>query len=172
MTSSVLIDLLQLIEAHGVEIWLDGGWGVDALLGVQTRAHKDVDIIARVSDLQTIGEALGTRGFAVRAGGTPSNYVLADRAGLEVDVHAVRFDANGNGVYRMANGQDWIYPAAGFAGRGTIGDHPVQCLSAGAQVLCHADGYVPTEKDIEDMELLRARFGVELPPHLRREVTR
>jgi hypothetical protein len=35
-------------------------------------------------------------------------------------------------------------------------------------VLCHAQGYVPTEKDLRDMELLQARFGVELPLHLRR----
>ena len=29
-------------------------------------------------------------------------------------------------------------------------------------------GYVLTEKHLGDMELLRARFGVKLPPHLRR----
>jgi len=26
-----------------------------------------------------------------------------------VDIHAVSFD-DGNGTYRMENGQDWIYP--------------------------------------------------------------
>ena len=45
----------------------------------------------------------------------------------------------------------------------------VRCLTPEVQVLCHAHGYVPTEKDFRDMELLRARFGVELPPNLRRE---
>jgi hypothetical protein len=40
--------------------------------------------------------------------------------------------------------------------------------AAETQVLCHAHGYVPTEKDLRDMELLQGRFGVELPPHLRR----
>jgi hypothetical protein len=34
----------------------------------------------------------------------------------------------------------------------------------------HAHGYVPKEKDLRDMELLKARFGVELPPHLRRQI--
>jgi hypothetical protein len=43
----------------------------------------------------------------------------------------------------------------------------VRCLSPEVQVLCHAHGYVPTEKDLRDMELLKERFGVELPPHLR-----
>ena len=168
MTSSALVDLLQLIATAGVEIWLDGGWGVDALLGAQTRPHKDVDIIVRVSDLQKLGEILQAKAFAIRPGGTASNFVLVDRSGLEIDIHAITFDSGGNGIYRMANGQDWIYPAAGFGGRGSVDAYSVRCLSPHAQVLGHADGYAPTEKDIEDMERLRARFGVELPPHLRR----
>jgi hypothetical protein len=68
----------------------------------------------------------------------------------------------------MENGRDWIYPADGFGGRGVIAGTSVRCLSAAAQVLCHAHGYVPTEKDLRDMELLSERFGVELPPQLTR----
>src|SRR5439155_867910 len=143
-------------------------WGVDALLGEETRPHKDVDIIARLSNTEKLREILHRNGFVIRPGGTPSNFVLADSSGREIDVHAVTFDETGNGVYRMVNGQDWIYPAAGFGGQGTVSNVPVRCLSPDAQVLCHAHGYVPTEKDIEDMERLRARFGVELPAHLRR----
>ncbi len=171
MTSSALLELLRLFEAAEIEIWLDGGWGVDALLGVQTRPHNDVDLIARVSDLHRLRDVLQARGFAEQPGGTPSSFVLADAAGLEVDVHAVRFNENGDGVYRMANGQDWIYPAAGFNGRGTVSGYAVRCLSPEAQVLGHAHGYAPTAKDVEDMERLHARFGVELPPHLRRPVS-
>jgi len=51
MTSSALIDLLRLIEDAGISVWLDGGWGVDALLERQTRPHKDVDIILCRSDV-------------------------------------------------------------------------------------------------------------------------
>lgn len=28
-----------------MRVWLDGGWGVDALLGRQTRPHDDMDIV-------------------------------------------------------------------------------------------------------------------------------
>jgi lincosamide nucleotidyltransferase A/C/D/E len=45
MTPEALVDLLQLFESTGIEVWLDGGWAVDALLGEQTGPHKDVDII-------------------------------------------------------------------------------------------------------------------------------
>ena len=82
-------------------------------------------------------------------------------------MHAVTFDANGNGVYRMATGTDWVYPAEGFAGRGLVNGKAVRCLSATTQVLCHAHGYAPTEKDRRDMALLQRRFGVDLPSHLK-----
>jgi len=168
MTPTALVDLLSLFESAGIEMWLDGGWAVDALLGTQTRPHKDVDIILRVADLPKLREILGPRGFETRNGGTQSNFVLADRSGLEVDVHAIVFDRDGNGVYRMENGSDWIFPAAGFSGRGVVQGIGVRCLSPETQVLCHSQGYVPTEKDWRDMELLEARFDVELPPQLRR----
>ena len=168
MTASALVELLRLFERASIPVWLDGGWGVDALLGEQTRKHKDVDIIPRVSDVEKLRELLAERNFAFKEGKPPDSFVLADGAGLEVDIHAVAFDEEGNGIYRMQNGEDWIFPAEGFGGRGVVAGMTVRCLSPTVQVLCHAHGYVPVEKDFRDMELLRERFGVELPPQLRR----
>jgi lincosamide nucleotidyltransferase A/C/D/E len=169
MTADASVDLLELLESAGIEVWLDGGWAVDAALGEQTRPHKDLDIILRVSDVPHLRQVLGRRGFRVQEGGTDSSFVLVNNSGLEVDVHAIMFDRSGHGVYRMQNGSDWIFPAAGFAGRGAVQHLVVRCLSPDVQVLCHAHGYVPTEKDIRDMELLQDRFGVEVPAHLRRQ---
>jgi lincosamide nucleotidyltransferase A/C/D/E len=107
------------------------------------------------------------RGFAIKEGMPPSSFVLADGSGLEVDIHANVFDDGGNGVYRMQNGEDWIFPAKGFGGRGSVGDRSVSCLSPSTQVLCHANGYAPTEKDLRDMARLQEHFGVELPSQLR-----
>jgi lincosamide nucleotidyltransferase A/C/D/E len=168
MTSLVLVELLRLMEGAEIPVWLDGGWGVDALLGAQTRTHKDVDIIVRLEDVPRLQELLARKSFSVREGKPPDSFVLADGHGFEVDVHAVAFDDEGNGVYRMQNGEDWVYPAEGFSGRGLVGGMSVRCLSPAVQVLCHAHGYQPTEKDIRDVELLRERFGVELPGHLQR----
>jgi lincosamide nucleotidyltransferase A/C/D/E len=117
MTSAALVELLQLFESAAIRVWLDGGWGVDALLQTQTRAHKDVDILISVADVAKLQELLARRSFVVREGKPPDSFVLADSAGLEVDVHAVTFDDHGNGVYRKQNGEDWIYPAEGSAGK-------------------------------------------------------
>lgn len=169
MPSSSVTDLLRLVEGAAIPVWLDGGWGVDALLGMQTGPHKDVDLILPVLDVPKLRELLEDRGFALKEGKPPNSFVLADGSGLEVDVHAVRFDDEGNGVYRMENGEDWIYPADGFSGRGAIEGMTVRCLTPEVQVLCHAHGYTATEKDFRDMALLKERFGVELPPHLSKD---
>lgn len=171
MTSAALVELLRLFESAEISVWLDGGWGVDALLQIQTRTHKDVDIVLPVADVPKLHELLALRGFVVREGKPPNSFVLANDAGLEVDVHAVTFNDAGNGVYRMQNGEDWIYLAEGFSGRGIVGQMSVRCLSPTTQVLCHAYGYVSTEKDFRDMERLKDCFGVELPPQLRRSTS-
>ena len=166
MKPSDLLELLGMLDSALIDTWLDGGWGVDALLREQTRPHRDVDVIVRVSDVPELRSILELRGFGLKEGSPPNSFVLADGCGLEVDVHAVVFDDAGNGVYRMENGQDWIYPAEGFAGRGLVDGIEVRCLTPEVQVLCHAHGYEPVAKDLRDMEHLRARFAVELPPHL------
>jgi lincosamide nucleotidyltransferase A/C/D/E len=168
MTATALVELLHLFESAALPVWLDGGWGVDALLQTQTRPSKDVDLVLAVADVPRLCELLAVRGFAVREGQPPHSFVLADGAGLEVDVHAVTFDGAGNGVYRMQSGAEWVYPAEGFNGRGLVAGVAVRCLSPAAQVLGYAHGYVPVEKDFRDMERLAERFGAELPPQLRR----
>jgi lincosamide nucleotidyltransferase A/C/D/E len=35
---------LDVWERAGITVWLDGGWGVDALVGRPTREHDDLDI--------------------------------------------------------------------------------------------------------------------------------
>jgi lincosamide nucleotidyltransferase A/C/D/E len=105
----------------------------------------------------------------VKPGGTPSNFVLADPLGREVDVHAIEFDDRGYGTFRLADGRRWPFPPSAFTGRGRVMGREARCLSAEAQVQCHGQGYVPSEKDLRDMESLQARFGVVLPLHLCRQ---
>src|SRR5437879_3145751 len=80
MTSSALVELLQLFIDSDLEIWLDEGWGVDALLGVQTRPHKDVDLIVRIGDLGKLREILGTKGSLSGTVARPRGGVLGRAA--------------------------------------------------------------------------------------------
>lgn len=36
-----VLDVLAAFDAGGIDYWVDGGWGIDALLGRQTREHRD-----------------------------------------------------------------------------------------------------------------------------------
>jgi lincosamide nucleotidyltransferase A/C/D/E len=164
MTADDVVRIVDRLEAAGIEAWVEGGWGVDALAGEQTRPHDDLDLIVRVADVPVMREILGRDSFGLVEGELDSNFVLRDSQGREVDVHPVRFDGRGDGIYQMANGHDWVFPAAGFAGRGQVGPRNVRCLTAEVQMLCHATGYEPGATDVHDMRLLNARFGTALLP--------
>lgn len=164
MTASDVLEVLDRLGAAGIDVWIHGGWGVDSLLCEQTRPHDDLDVIVRVVDVPAMQAALSDVGYRLENGGPETNFVLRDEQGCQVDVHPVRFDEEGNGIYRMENGEDWPFPAAGFAGKGRVSDRDVQCLTPEVEMLCHSEGYVPGETDFHDMRLLNARFGTRLLP--------
>jgi len=167
-----VISIYQVLSDNGIQVWLSGGWGIDALLQEQTRPHKDLDIIMLVDDIVRMRELLGRDGYALKelwsenswvmdAHGTeiPTAFVLQDSEGREVDAHAMRLDDRGNGVPAWA-AEGFIFRREDLAGEGTITGVAVRCLSPEMQVLCHA-GYELPEEHLRDMELLHERFGVE-----------
>lgn len=168
MDAATAVALVDLLEDRDVDIWLDGGWGVDALLGEQQREHDDLDLVARLEHSELIVQTLTEAGFELVAGGPPKSFVLVDGEGKQVDVHPVVFDeSRGGAVYVNTDGSEWVYPTQGFTGRGAIGGRLVRCLSPEAQVLVHA-GYDLGEKDYRELRLLHERFGVELAPDVLR----
>lgn len=166
MEPTEVVRVLEALGERGVTAWIDGGWGVDALLGEHVRKHDDLDLVVELADVASVTEALAGLGYELVAGEPPLSFVLVDAAGRQVDVHPVVLDEEGGGVYRMDDGRDWIYPAQGFTGRGRVAGSAVRCLSPEVQVLVH-DGYELEEKDFRELRLLHERFGVELPERVR-----
>ena len=162
MDSETLLAVVGRLEADGIDAWLDGGWGVDALLGHQTRDHDDLDLVVERHHVSRIVELLNGLGYFLVAGAPPKSFVMVDARGRQVDVHPVTFNAEGGGVYEMDDGTEWVYPSEGFTGRGRVDERPVRCLSPTVQVLVHA-GYELTQTDYRELYLLRERFGVEPP---------
>jgi lincosamide nucleotidyltransferase A/C/D/E len=163
MSAANVVQILDWLSAGDVHVWLDGGWGVDALLGEQTRAHKDLDLIVLAEDASHMRGLLSRHGFEVDRG-PEWNFVLRDDRGREVDVHPVRFDDQGNGHLRTEAGEPFVHSGSAFAGRGSVAGHDVECLAAEAQMLNHSRGYVPSDTDYHDMRRLNARLGTRLLP--------
>src|SRR4030042_3091379 len=171
MNTSDVINLYKVRTQNGIDTWIDGGWGVDALLGQQTRPHADVDIVVQQKDVPKLRELLEEQGYkdVPRDDTSAWNFVLGDNNSHLVDVHAIVFDDKRNGLYGPIE-RGVMYPAASLTGKGTINGQPVKCISAEHMVKFHT-GYALDENDFKDVTALCERFGIEYPSeytHLKR----
>ena len=160
MSAQDVRTLLATMEWAGVRCWLDGGWGVDALLGRQTRPHNDLDLVVVCLDLSVARSALVTQGFAVLRDWLPTTLSMRDGEGREVDFHPIEPTADGGGDQLLPDGSRYHYspPAVG-----SVDGRPVQCAPVEGQVEMHL-GYEPRDTDHADMRALAAAFNVDLPP--------
>jgi hypothetical protein len=74
-----------------------GGWGVDALVGRQTRSHRDLDLALDAGNEAAALRALQRRGYRVETDWRPVRIELVAEGRGWVDVHPVVFDATGHG---------------------------------------------------------------------------
>lgn len=150
--------IYRLLESHQIPIWIDGGWGIDALIGHQTRPHKGLDIAVEHHHIAKLRELLFERGYAPIASLNEQYFmfVLQDRFGRQIDVHSFIFDSNGNHIYGVQ------YPAASLTGAGTIAGLDVRCISLEYVLIFHG-AYDPDEADRQDVEALVKKFGVRPP---------
>ncbi len=158
MTADDVVELLQLLEQHGIDVYVDGGWGVDALLGEQTRPHGDLDIALPHKYVPLLRGLLEARGYAdvPRDDTRECNFVLGDSKGHVIDVHSYTFDAEGNNVFGIE------YLPEHFTGTGSIAGYSVRCISPEWMVRFHS-GYQLDENDYLDVKALCERFGMALP---------
>jgi lincosamide nucleotidyltransferase A/C/D/E len=163
MKAQAVVALYRRLRVLGIPIWLDGGWGVDALPGEQTRPHDDLDVVVEERHLLRLRAALQEDGFTdVERDDTSAwNFVLGHDDGRQVDVHAIVFDATGNGIYGPA-GNGLMYPAGSLSGAGTVDGVAVQCLTAALQ-LASRRGRTLRDKDLQDVNALSRRFGLPRP---------
>jgi lincosamide nucleotidyltransferase A/C/D/E len=166
MDEAEVLAILDQLDAANVGWWLDGGWGVDALLGATSRPHGDLDIVISQPDCPRAQECLRERGYSHDLSakpGLPARIVLRDNMGHEINVHPIVIGANGDGWQPLGIDAWGAYPADGLSGEGIIGGRRVRCTTPQLQLRHHL-GYSWTAKDRQDLELLAERFGLTLPP--------
>lgn len=162
MDARAAAELIGFLEQHGLEVYVDGGWAVDALLGVETRAHDDLDIAIPHGQVPRLRELLAGRGFReqAREDAWECNFVLADEHGSRVDVHSYTLDDAGRNIFGVP------YRREHLTGTGSIDGYPVRSIAPEWLVKFHT-GYEIDENDRHDVRLLCERFGIELPEEYR-----
>jgi lincosamide nucleotidyltransferase A/C/D/E len=156
LSAEDVLDIVGLLREF--DVWIAGGWGIDALVGEQTREHRDLDLLHRREQEPEVVATLGKAGFGETVDWRPVRFVMADGR-REIDLHPLVFADDGSAVQASLEAdKPFRYPADCFV-TGTIGGVAVPCLSAEQQVYFH-QGYEPTERDRQDMARLRTAFGI------------
>ena len=158
MTAHDVVEIMRLFDQNHIDFYIDGGWGVDALLGEQTRIHADLDIAVQHKDVAQIRALLEARGYqdVPRDDTRECNFVLGDDQGHQIDIHSYTFDAAGQIVFGVP------YPFDSLTGTGTVDGQPVKCISPEWMVKFHT-GYKLDENDYHDVKALCQRFGMQAP---------
>lgn len=154
--NEVIAVLTDLREAN-CRLWVAGGWGFDALVGWQTRSHRDLDLALDAEHEPAAIEVLGLLGYAVETDWRPVRLELVAPNRGWVDLHPVAFDRTGHGRQANLAGGHFDYPPQAFT-EGTLGGVAVPCLSRDQQVRFHR-GYLPRPADLHDLQLLKRLPG-------------
>jgi lincosamide nucleotidyltransferase A/C/D/E len=159
MNEDDVVDLLKRTENIDVDMWITGGWGVDALLERQTRTHNDIDIFIQKKDTNAFTGMLNSNGYReiIMDFTTEAHTVWRDTYDRTIDLHLFEFAEAG--TIRFENE---IYPSGVLNGKGKIDGISVRCLTVEAQLQYH-QGYEHDENDVHDVLLLCKTFGLLVP---------
>jgi lincosamide nucleotidyltransferase A/C/D/E len=162
MQSGHVLAVMDALDAAGVRAWVEGGWGIDALVGRQTRDHDDVDLAVDSDDggFDRAVSALEAGGFRPTIDDLPVRLVVDAGDGRTVDLHPLRFAPDGN-AYQSGHTREYLYPSDCFT-TGRIGGREVPCLGAAIQREFHTH-YDPRPVDHHDLALIAELLG-DPPP--------
>jgi len=161
MSARQAIEVMTTLARANVTAWVDGGWGVDALLAEQTREHDDLDLVVPAGSVSVVRSLFEAAGFTVERDWLPTALAMRHRDGRAIDLHPVEPSTDGGGDQIQLDGvQRWHYSAP-VTGR--IAGQSALCCSPECQLAAHLD-YQPDENDRADMARLAKRFHFALPP--------
>lgn len=152
-------EILSWAYNNNIEIWLDGGWGVDALLGKETRQHNDIDLFVEEKNYNKFIEIIKNKGFneIVVEYTSEVHTFWSDNKLRIIDLRMFKDNCDGTICY-----EGEVFQKNIFDGVGKIGNIMVSCINAKNQVLFHL-GYEFGESEIHDVKLLCKEFDIPIP---------
>lgn len=169
--ASTVLAVTQALVDASVDWCVVGGWCVDALLGEQARAHKDLDVFVQRQDLGAVLGVLHRTGFRqshtweesrpLDAGGPcpahDSAFVMSDDEGREVDIHV--YARHTDAIESLWETHHRFQPED-LDARGMIAGSAVRCMTAAKQLETHR-GYALPAAHREDVARLQAVLNIE-----------
>lgn len=160
MTQEKVLELLQLFEYNDIDVIVDGGWAVDALLGKQTREHNDLDLAVDHKYESKLRKILEENGYkeVQSEESRDINFVYSDKENNQLDIHIYEFDKNHRNTYGIE------YPYESLRGTGVIAGKKVKCIAPEYMVQFIADWvHKWPEKYGEVIPELCEKYNLPLP---------
>lgn len=151
MPADEVVGVVEWLIARGVTYQINGGWGVDALVGRETREHRDLDLFVDSTTVPSFLQWLSARGYHIVEDWLPIRVELASEDG-RIDVHPMELRVNGDGI-QQGFGQDVFVHAARDRVVGVIGGVEVVVASAARQRQLRT-GYDVRSVDLHDLEII------------------
>ena len=154
VTLAMLFSVLDLIDSLQITYWLDGGWGVDALVGKETRPHRDVDIDFDADETEKLIAALKAEGYEVTTYWMPVRMELHHPKIGYIDIHP--FVLNDDGTSKQADlDGGWYEFEADYFGETVLSGRKISCISPKGQMVFHS-GYELRDVDHHDIANIEA----------------
>lgn len=151
MPADEVVAVVEWLIARDVTYQINGGWGVDALVGNETREHRDLDLFVDSTTVPRFLQWLSARGYHIVEDWLPVRVQLASERG-RVDVHPMKLGVNGDGI-QQGFAQDVFVHAAQDRAVGLIGGIEVVVASADRQRQLRT-GYETRPADLHDLKVL------------------
>jgi len=159
-----LLETMAALESCGVPYRIAGGWGIDVLVGRQTREHFDLDIVLEDYERDELRAcaALAMLGFNNREttdGGVwmPAVSMLNDGKGRRIELMGIDWSRVESALHTEDGATNNGVPLDDLVetvlGVGSIDGRPAPCLSRRAQLLFHS-GFPLTREHLRDLEAL------------------
>ena len=106
-------EILEMLSEASVKVFLDGGWGVDALIGRETRTHNDIDLFVEKKDYCITISVITGKGYreVIMDYTTDSHTVWKDDNGRIIDLHCFEYVEDGI-LY-----DGYTFPSETFSGK-------------------------------------------------------
>jgi hypothetical protein len=113
---AALADVHELLEQHGIDYWLFGGWAVDFYAGAVTRPHDDVDIAIWLKDHARIADLLAANGWTHAPHEDEDGGTGYERSGVRLELTFLERDDGGVFIPLRSGRASWTDDLGGKVG--------------------------------------------------------